>query len=616
MTANTIGLVVVDQLDFDLSKVASVLQRFFVASSTAVHPEPVVIKVHPGYAGTLNLDHVRDKLRAYAAKRPDSVVIGLSSVITRPQMAADWLLVDPAKSAAIFDFWWEEDEGSDVLRWVFDLFCVALALLSGRRCLDERCCLSAEVACSRELVASAQICAACKESLSRAELGMLVGAIEARLGWFRGKLDLTYSFEELGLLGTEELLGLNRIEEQVAINRETLAGWAKEHLDLPRRQLSSAAICQELAKRKIAGPLKLDSPRRAKLSKFVGKVTDLDPLFYLTRKRYRDHSDHVSQVALFGFFLLRASFSDGRSLTERASEGLRRRYAHSGANLDLDEQGLEAAWTLASLIHDTGYVLAHLLEVVTCLSTDKVAAKATTHLARTMLRQHKGVFASGWLALLDTASKAFGLDDAPTRIKIMLGAKLFDTLNEVATWESSRAIPAQRLLRKCLDQLRADPERHAFDHGLWSAANMVEVLGEMSVDCRQPAVESILCEALTAAAAHNLPLAKDFSIEFDSHPLSAILRFCDETQEWQRATWHGTGMAPECTGVTLGPTYQLGDRTFIGDPLLVQFRFAHSAALETTGWRSDLFFESKRPLVSGLTMPFRFRFETTMATQA
>ncbi|MCP4460910.1 MAG: hypothetical protein GY816_23250, partial [Cytophagales bacterium] len=232
---------------------------------------------------------------------------------------------------------------------------------------------------------------------------------------------------------------------------------------------------------------------------------------HLTRPHYRDHLLHVIDVFLLGHLLLntRLYWIQGEEipLVEHLVK-----LASQKKNNDEEQPTLKNEWiqnwAVASLLHDIGYQLGH--------------GKSISREPDVWRRYFEltGPVSLPWLQF------QYDEKDAP-------GSQCTDGLLRFVE-DLTKNICEQLQLTECLPHNVAD---FNLDHGVLSALRVSQILSHAYYQ-NQPGekpdtskLSTHYKHAIHAIAHHNLCHHK---VSFDSHPLSCLLRICDELQEWDR----------------------------------------------------------------------------------
>ena len=232
----------------------------------------------------------------------------------------------------------------------------------------------------------------------------------------------------------------------------------------------------------------------AQLKRTVGPEVFL----YLTHPFYRDHLTHVIDVFLVGHILLHTRFHWEKGGEGALLDWLGKRGPRSGrgrAGRTVRTHWLRN-WAVAALFHDIGYAV--------------VGGS----------RQRDS--ASIWMDFLG----------------------LPRTEPEGRAWENPESCGARR---KLADEITKDwswrkklcdgtGQLPLGDHGVVSAVGLAQILRVAGSHDKlggedERRLARFYDPALHAIAFHNV---RDVRVEFESHPLAALLRLCDEIQEWQR----------------------------------------------------------------------------------
>lgn len=221
--------------------------------------------------------------------------------------------------------------------------------------------------------------------------------------------------------------------------------------------------------------------------------------YHLTHSHYRDHLFHVIDVFLFGHLLLNTHFiwakNDNLPLIAQLSQ-------MSGEPQTCDWL---KNWAVCSLLHDIGYQLGQGKSI----SNDQKVWNKYFEL--------NGLKSADWLKFdISKEDAEITSTDRLEFVKNLIG--------KINTFSG---------LAECI------PENNKFsdDHGVLSALRLAQVLLHSDLAAsrdktrRESKLTSDYFHALHAISHHNLA---EEEIRFNTHPLSCLLRLCDELQEWNR----------------------------------------------------------------------------------
>jgi hypothetical protein len=342
----------------------------------------------------------------------------------------------------------------------------------------------------------------------------------------------------------------------------------------------------------------------------VGKFKDIDTLQYLTRKRHRDHTRHQVYVTAFGLFLLSGRIGGNQSIADLVLTALQKKYAGVN-NADVwDTRGLRQAWTIAGLFHDSGYPLAHLLEVIANLGgSSDWGFSLDVELIRVILK-HTDFYSAN-------IKDNIPLIKTQTQIKTQnfetISESLRNSIRTMLNINSTLGCPINlsKVIETFSDQT-ADFD--CFDHGLWSAVNLISLLH--TAPGRDNYLRSpILQETVEAIALHSLalPVGKDktTTLSFAQNPLACYLRFCDTLQEWDRGTLSSGKFHREMDSLIISPASKIDNKYYFGRNLMVQFVSSQSVSAAKSDWDLREFSKSlKNACIDDF--PLQVTFETIL----
>lgn len=390
-----------------------------------------------------------------------------------------------------------------------------------------------------------------------------------------------------------------------------------------KNQLSNRLLAQSAAQSPIAEIVEL-----------IGQTGCIDHLLYLTQKRHRDHTLHQVKVAVLGLFLLQCGVRQDETLLGFIRDVLARKY--SGFDVDATElhnEDVIRCWMIASLLHDVGYPLSHLnASCQFIIDNERNSYVEFVDLATLILRQYRNRVYFGWddhFAALRSSCRTVTsvITQCTGTISSCLDAYVAQ-LSRITSTDISHQYkhwPFLALVGHMKTCERADRITLAFDHGLWTAANLANRLKshyESAMSNGITLVDLILLEAIDAVSVHNafarINASRSFRRSYRGYgldkvnicisPIAALLQICDEIHEWGRITvMEKAKVKEEIERVNLGPFEYVSEGYRFTDELMITFELAESRELGRTGWLSDKFCEAKRQLaiieLSGLPNP-------------
>ncbi len=258
--------------------------------------------------------------------------------------------------------------------------------------------------------------------------------------------------------------------------------------------------------------IELDVEESLNIRLHLGRQISSEVQLHLNRPHYRDHLLHVIDVFLFGYLLLNTHIywrgSQVRSLLSHFVDLL----SHPDETSSIPptyRKDLLKNWAVASLFHDIGYQLGH---------GDNVSHHPKKWLSYFELPPSTRI---EWLQLCEQTSGTLTDWSMEPFFSFLetFGEKIVDTLK----------------ICSYFPKLDHHTKR---DHGVLSAIRILQLLlhaenrDEQSIKNRKDKLLTKHYEpAIHAIAYHNL-----FSqpVSLSTHPLSCLLRICDEVQEWDR----------------------------------------------------------------------------------
>jgi len=221
---------------------------------------------------------------------------------------------------------------------------------------------------------------------------------------------------------------------------------------------------------------------------------------YLTRPYYRDHLLHVIDVFLLGDILLKTNVYWTEQQKRTLLEHIEYFASHSGNTNDsnckfTDKHSCRKNWAVASLMHDIGY---------------QVSRGKDVSLEPKVWKDFFALPGDKEMAWLDFSK--FQSPENPSKPDIL------------------------NALEKSLDKLAAKDMfdvDHLTDHGVLSALRIAQIasLAHSNGVLHEEKGKALYAPAIHAVANHNLFESR---LAFKEHPLSCLLRICDELQEWGR----------------------------------------------------------------------------------
>jgi len=243
---------------------------------------------------------------------------------------------------------------------------------------------------------------------------------------------------------------------------------------------------------------------RLHIRKYLGKGFVSEIKRHMKQEFYRDHLIHVIDVFLLGLLFLKTSIQwnegEEHSLLTYISKFCCDRTPNEDQKILFPEEHWLKNWTVAALYHDLGY------QVDTPNEMRDSSADSFRFFSLPRPTSIK------WLDLFDS-------DSSSKYDKLKKMAKKFSESSEHCSW---------------LPQIS---DENMKDHGVISALRVAQLLTYMDCEGQSNNGEAKFAmlneylKSLHAIAHHNL-----FSraVQFETHPLSCLLRLCDELQEWCR----------------------------------------------------------------------------------
>lgn len=302
----------------------------------------------------------------------------------------------------------------------------------------------------------------------------------------------------------------------------------------------------------------------------------IDPLLYLSHKRYRDHYMHQLNVALLGGFLLRCEVKVNKTLSEYIVE--KNPYIKS-------EDELFDAWWIAALLHDHAYPLAYLSQALQDI--------------------HQ-------LATITGAPRFRSIGDAFINyVELLTAGPIRDVFKEFAKngedgnrndqknlenygemVEELAKIVAKDKNQRLDTDIQTRIKGNLFDHGVISALNLFLKTKDLT-DITNPIVQASAHSCLAAVQAiamHNLP---DLRLSISKYPLAALLCLSDELQEWGRQFKTKTGWDYAIEALVLELEQVSQGLWRFTDELSIEFICSGLEARKITEWDYKIFESGK-----------------------
>lgn len=312
---------------------------------------------------------------------------------------------------------------------------------------------------------------------------------------------------------------------------------------------------------------------KEKLIGVIDASINIDWLLHLSKKRYRDHSSHQLFVAVLGVFLLGCKFYSNE-LNEKVT--LRKWISNQ---LKIEENLIDHAWWVVSLLHDHAYPLAHMLKTVPSIAEEnrKELLDQTWNLLGFKEQSYKvfnGLYDFGLLNELRIAVN-INQDNQRTEIKKNILMTIKKRLTSFYFEEN---------------EFCSDNEL-CYDHGIIAAANIASFV-------QFPDKYPILKHIVRAIAIHNGAACPN-KVCIDKDPLAFLLIVCDECQEWERKIIVGDEVVSESNSIGFDNLKKVNN-SFETDTFSVIFEYSDANRLKRTGWSYPLFQRAKDEAFSRL----------------
>ncbi len=269
----------------------------------------------------------------------------------------------------------------------------------------------------------------------------------------------------------------------------------------------------------------IELPFEIHVGRFLRWFLESQGPLYLLKPHYRDHLYHVIDVFLLGDFLLGCRLGRERSRVRDVLETLLERAAVGADGNGKDETAtvtfpdLRKNWCVAGLFHDMGYPM---------LLHRELAGKEPESLVGETLQQF---------------------------------------VRQIRNAFQGKAEELEQRIREAFSELHENEAGAATDHGVLSALMVRDHMRRI----QWPASERRLVEefepALTAIYLHNL---QNRVVRIQDAPLTYLLAFCDEVQDWGRRKVAPDGVSRDVTWAITDPAnWQLRSVPVLGDLRLV-----------------------------------------------
>jgi len=256
-------------------------------------------------------------------------------------------------------------------------------------------------------------------------------------------------------------------------------------------------------------------PFEIHVGRYLRWFLDAQGPLYLVHQRYRDHVYHVIDVFLLGDFLLGCRLGRQRSYVRDVLETLLERgggkSGASGVPPVSPVADLRKNWCVAGLFHDLGYPA---------------------------LLQRKAIGLG--------SSAAAGQD----QFDALVGESLRTFVEEMRQAFLGGSRKLEQRIREAFTELDNGAGALSSDHGVLSAIMIQDFMKQIQwADSERRLVEEF-SPALTAIYLHNL---FDRLVRIENAPLTYLLAFCDEIQDWGRRRVAPEGLSRELTWAVSDP---------------------------------------------------------------
>jgi hypothetical protein len=240
--------------------------------------------------------------------------------------------------------------------------------------------------------------------------------------------------------------------------------------------------------------------------------------------------------------------------------------------LELDEEEkVDVAWWIASLLHDHAYPLAHMLRI-----TPSVARE-----------NRQNVIGQTWQLLGYEGQEKYNVFHGFSLLNDLYEAvKQGDGENNQSRREAIHNIIYNQLVPNYFEEDELSNTLNVcYDHGILAAANLSSYF--------ETAFENpIMKSAIRAIGIHNGAACTE-QVFTDKDPLAFLLVLCDECQEWGRRIVVGDETVSESDQIYLHGMKPENQNYLLDKRLTVVFEYTDAALLNQSGWSYQLFRRSK-----------------------
>jgi hypothetical protein len=525
--------------------------------------------------------------------------VGISSVLL--DISGPLIVNIRDNIALVTDFdWGDISKSQRQYKWLFVIFRLAVVFITGDVCGSPDCVCNLDLEFSPFITSGARFCKDCKRKIVNRGGVELMKLVEENFQRLRGLMASGCTLEYLNKLEAEQLINFCGQACELKVNELWIRQWLARELGSSEPitgqfPLLPSTICKWSFSRGLR-------PEWADIVlRIIENVRHVDTLLYLTKKRHRDHSRHQLYVAAIGLFFLNAKVIPAEPLQDVLIRILSQKYSDGKTKVTWDTDQLRQCWIVSALLHDSGYPISHMLEVAANMCHKEAAATSVDFdLIESVLHQSKFV-ADRWVdcvpSIKNQISTAAGTTYSEVAKSLLenLSSSFSHCFKSVSADGYIKGLPGgiSTSLRKA-----ASKNELIFDHGLWSAANLIELFRAEKWPFDRiegnPANLSLI-EAIEGVALHNIS-PDDYKIGFRQNPMACFLRFCDEIQEWNRGTLTSEGFLQETDHIILSPVTEIGGDVYVDREMKVRFEFTEGGKLVKSDWDLRKFIGPKRSL--------------------
>jgi hypothetical protein len=420
-----------------------------------------------------------------------------------------------------------------------------------------------------------------------------------------------YSFEQLKVINFEDQQYVFNSEFELIIDEFSIKRWLMQKwgFDFLKPQCFFS-LTSALYKAVTSSGDK--SEWMQAVNEMLERTRLIDTLLYLTKKRHRDHSRHQFYVAGIGLFFLNSKIRRNESIVGYLTRVLNNKYK---SDKIWTEHSIAHSWIVSSLLHDSAYALSHVLEMVANAFQEESAITSIDFELITAILKQSNIFSEKWAGWVSHIKNDF---DLGTRLEYSevtesLRQELVQSFQPYFNYLETKGIQRQSIAY-ILNEAKLKPSL-IFDHGIWSAANLINLLSELKpgwtfIKTLSDKEAAIMAEVVEAIALHNIAL-HDYGVTFKHNPIACFLRFCDQIQEWNRGTWAEGKFMEEMNHIGVSPVLEIAGQTYIDNGIEICFEYQQTDKLFEAEWDLEKFIKPKKQLQI-IDFPIRISYRISM----